>query len=77
MGIEASDSVLFGDIGNTASVQNTWKMLTPARRAGPGVGAAASPGSGGKEEKRFPPTKNKSATPWPKSKTLVDMAKER
>jgi hypothetical protein len=30
-----------------------------------------------KEEKRFPPKKNKSATPWPKSKNLVDLAKER
>jgi hypothetical protein len=31
----------------------------------------------GKEEKRFPPKKNKSATPLPKSKNLVDLVPPR
>ena len=40
-----------GQMGNTGSVKKAGEMVIRARRAGPGVCAAASPGDGGQKRK--------------------------
>jgi len=69
--------VLLGDIGNAGNVKKQGKWL--ARPGGRGQGCAQQHRreAVGKEEKRFPPPKNKSATSLQRSKHRGDWANER
>jgi hypothetical protein len=58
-------NVLLGDIGDSGNV----KTVTTAGRAGPGVCAAASPGSGGQRREAFSSAEEQVGDPIAKIKT--------
>ena len=70
-------SVLLGDIGDSEKVKKQEKWLSLCGGRGQGCAQPHRRKAVGKEEKRFPPPQNKSATPLPNSKRPGDLAHER
>jgi hypothetical protein len=60
--------VLLEDIGNNGNVKKPAKMVITLRRVGPGVCAAASPGSGGQRREAFPSEEEQVGDPIAKIK---------
>jgi hypothetical protein len=69
--------VLSGDIGDTGNVIRQGKWYPSPGGRGQGCAQQHRREAMGKEEKRFPPPKNKSATPLPKSNFLDGLIPER
>ena len=69
--------VLLEDIGNTGNVKKEGKMVISSCGWGQGCAQQHRREAVDKEEKRFHPSKNKSATPLQKSKHLGDLTNGR